>query len=213
MRSLLENVVTNGGGRNAYVEGYRIGGKTGTAQIYVDGAISSDMHIGSFIGFAPMDDPQIAVLFIVDEATQRPDYGSTTAAPYAKEVLTQSLKYLGYAPEVSGRGNCHGVRAGCDGHDGCRCGAGAARSRFFLFAGWNGNACDGQLPAGGVGMAEHSLVMLYVTGEEETEENALVAVPTLRACPYRKQTACCSLTVSHGDQRKRRGGFAIARGK
>lgn len=58
------------------------------------------MHIGSFIGFAPMDDPQIAVLFIVDEATQRPDYGSTTAAPYAKEVLTQSLKYLGFAPEI-----------------------------------------------------------------------------------------------------------------
>ena len=63
MRQLLQNVVTDGGGRNAYIEGYRVGGKTGTAQVYVDGAISADKHIGSFLGFAPMDDPQIAVLF------------------------------------------------------------------------------------------------------------------------------------------------------
>ena len=79
MRQLLQNVVTDGGGRNAYIEGYRVGGKTGTAQVYVDGAISADKHIGSFLGFAPMDDPQIAVLFIVDEADVPVDYGSTTA--------------------------------------------------------------------------------------------------------------------------------------
>ena len=53
MRQLLQNVVTDGGGRNAYIEGYRVGGKTGTAQVYVDGVISADKHIGSFLGFAP----------------------------------------------------------------------------------------------------------------------------------------------------------------
>ena len=100
MRRLLQNVVTDGGGRNAYIEGYRVGGKTGTAQVYVDGAISADKHIGSFLGFAPMDDPQIAVLFIVDEADVPVDYGSTTAAPFARDVLEQSLIYLGVAPET-----------------------------------------------------------------------------------------------------------------
>ena len=100
MRRLLQNVVTDGGGRNAYIEGYRVGGKTGTAQVYVDGAISTDKHIGSFLGFAPMDDPQIAVLFIVDEADVPVDYGSTTAAPFARDVLEQSLIYLGVAPET-----------------------------------------------------------------------------------------------------------------
>ncbi|MCL1963707.1 MAG: penicillin-binding transpeptidase domain-containing protein, partial [Firmicutes bacterium] len=81
MRGLLENVVEKGGGRNAAIEGYRIGGKTGTAQVYKDGKIVHDVHIGSFVGFAPADDPQVAVLVIVDEAELQPDYGGTTAAP------------------------------------------------------------------------------------------------------------------------------------
>ena len=55
MRELLEKVVSEGGGKNAYIEGYRVGGKTGTAQVYIDGKVSSSVHIGSFIGFAPAD--------------------------------------------------------------------------------------------------------------------------------------------------------------
>ena len=98
MRTLLEGVVRNGGGRNAYLERYRIGGKTGTAQFYVDGVVSSDTHIGSFMGFAPIDDPQVALLFIVDEASIRPDFGSVTAAPFAKQVLERTLVHLGVAP-------------------------------------------------------------------------------------------------------------------
>ena len=100
MRRLLQAVVDVGGGKNAKIEGYAIGGKTGTAQVYVDGVVSSDTHIGSFIGFAPADDPKIAVLFIVDEADVPVDYGSVTAAPYARDILEQSLMYLGIAPET-----------------------------------------------------------------------------------------------------------------
>ena len=65
LRGALEKVVEEGGGKNAGISGYRIGGKTGTAQVYVDGVVSSDKHIGSFVGFAPIDDPRIAVLVIV----------------------------------------------------------------------------------------------------------------------------------------------------
>ena len=75
MRELLELVVSEGGAKNAAIEGYRIGGKTGTAQVYKDGRIVRDVHIGSFLGFAPADDPRIALLVIVDEADVPGDYG------------------------------------------------------------------------------------------------------------------------------------------
>ncbi|MBQ6347555.1 MAG: stage V sporulation protein D [Clostridia bacterium] len=96
MRRLLEDVVTLGGGKNAYIPGYHVGGKTGTAQVYVDGVVSRDTHIGSFVGFAPANDPRIAVLLVVDEADVPVDFGSVTAAPYAKEILEKSLAYLGW---------------------------------------------------------------------------------------------------------------------
>lgn len=95
MRTLLLNVVDNGGGRNAHIDGYEIGGKTGTAQVYKNGRVSSDTHIGSFIGFAPMDEPRIAVLVTVSEAQVPVDFGSVTAAPYARQILEQALPYLG----------------------------------------------------------------------------------------------------------------------
>ena len=101
MRELLRDVVDLGGGKNARIEGYAIGGKTGTAQVYVDGVVSSETHIGSFVGFAPADDPKIAVLFIVDEADVPVDYGSVTAAPFARDILEQSLMYLGVMPETT----------------------------------------------------------------------------------------------------------------
>ncbi len=95
LRGLLENVVEEGGGKNAYIEGFRIGGKTGTAQVYKEGRIVSDVHIGSFYGFAPVDDPQISILVVVNEAHVPVDYGGTTAAPFARQVLEEALPLLG----------------------------------------------------------------------------------------------------------------------
>ena len=94
VREILEAVVSGGSGKNAYIPGYRVGGKTGTAQKYKDGVVVRDTHIASFIGFAPADDPQIAVLVIVDEPDVAIDYGSVVAAPYAKLIMESTLKYL-----------------------------------------------------------------------------------------------------------------------
>ena len=94
MRMLLENVVENGGGKNGAVAGYRIGGKTGTAQVYKDGRVVSNVHIGSFLGFAPIDRPLFAVLVTVNEAQVPVDYGSTTAAPFASQIMEEVLQYL-----------------------------------------------------------------------------------------------------------------------
>lgn len=99
MRSILEQVVMDGSGSNAYIPGYRVGGKTGTAQKYgEDGRIVQGKHIASFIGFAPADDPQVIVLFLVDEPQAAVDFGSQVAAPYVKMMLEDILKYLEIEP-------------------------------------------------------------------------------------------------------------------
>lgn len=99
MRLLLERVVSEGGGKNAAIAGYRIGGKTGTAQVYKNGRVVRDTHIGSFYGFAPVNDPQVSILVIVKEADVPIDYGGTTAAPFARQIMQEMLPYLGIEPE------------------------------------------------------------------------------------------------------------------
>lgn len=93
MRSILEGVVKNGGGKNAYVEGYRIGGKTGTAQKYENGVIAQGKYVSSFIGFTPADNPQYIALMIVDEPSNGVYYGSIVAAPYVGEIFKNIFAY------------------------------------------------------------------------------------------------------------------------
>jgi stage V sporulation protein D (sporulation-specific penicillin-binding protein) len=164
MRSLLTYVVEKGGGKNARIEGYTVGGKTGTAQVYIDGQVSHDVHIGSFIGIAPMEDPAIAFMVVVDKAAVGVDFGAVTALPYAKSIIEQSLVYLGYpknegaeakeeveVPNVTGMTVPDAIEAlkavGLD----------------YVLDG-SGAYVENQLPAAGAGMTEGSLVMLYVKG-------------------------------------------------
>ncbi len=95
MMEIAESVVREGSGQAAYIPGYKIGGKTGTAQKVIDGKYAQGKYICSFIGIAPTDDPQIVVLAIVDEPTGVMAFGSTTAGPIVKEIMQDSLKYLG----------------------------------------------------------------------------------------------------------------------
>ena len=95
VREALESVVTNGTGRPAYIEGYRVGGKTGTAQKVKDGKYMVGNYIVSFIGFLPADDPEIIVYIAVDNAKGVTQYGGTIAAPIAKNVLTDAIDILG----------------------------------------------------------------------------------------------------------------------
>lgn len=99
MREILEGVVANGGGKNAQVNGYRIGGKTGTAQKYGEnGAIASGKYVATFMGFAPADDPEYILLFIVDEPSAGAYYGSVVSAPYASKIFSQIFDYKGLGP-------------------------------------------------------------------------------------------------------------------
>lgn len=93
VRHALESVVAQGTGNKAYIEGYRVGGKTGTAQKVKNGRYMDGEYIVSFIGFAPADDPQIVVYFAVDNPKALA-FGGLIAAPSVKSIMESSLQHL-----------------------------------------------------------------------------------------------------------------------
>ncbi len=94
VRRALESVVTNGSGKNAYIEGYRVGGKTGTAQKVENGAYLVGNYILSFIGFLPADDPQIVVYVAINNPKRVVQYGGVVSAPVAKSILLDAIDIL-----------------------------------------------------------------------------------------------------------------------
>ena len=100
---MLEGVVSTGSGKNAYVKGYRVAGKTGTSEKTDERneAGEVDKYIASFIGFAPADDPEIAILIMIDEPKAGEYFGGLIAAPVAGDVLSDILPYLGIQTEYT----------------------------------------------------------------------------------------------------------------
>ncbi|MRG85497.1 stage V sporulation protein D [Salinibacillus xinjiangensis] len=95
IRHALESVVAKGTGRGAYVDGYRVGGKTGTAQkVGEDGGYMDNNHIVSFIGFAPADDPEIVVYLAIDNPKNTVQFGGVVAAPIVGTIIEDSLRAL-----------------------------------------------------------------------------------------------------------------------
>ncbi|MBE6035188.1 penicillin-binding transpeptidase domain-containing protein [Aminipila sp.] len=99
MRLIMESVVSEGGGGTAKVPGFRVGGKTGTANKAKNGGYSEETY-SSFIGMAPMDDPKVAILLIVDNP-KGIKFGSQTAAPGVKLILEDTLRYLNIQPSYT----------------------------------------------------------------------------------------------------------------
>jgi len=87
---VLEGVVSEGTGRNAYVKGYRVAGKTGTSETDVEG-----VYVASFAAIAPADNPRICVLVALDNPRGESYYGGTIAAPVAGKIVEETLSYLG----------------------------------------------------------------------------------------------------------------------
>ncbi len=103
MRVMMKAVVNEGGASNAYVAGYDVGGKTGTSEKVAEMQATGEkgLYIASFLGFAPIDDPEIAVLVMIDEPHGDSYYGGTVAAPVAAEIFKDILPYLGYEPQYT----------------------------------------------------------------------------------------------------------------
>ena len=177
LRGLLEKVVSEGGGKNAYLDGYRIGGKTGTAQVYKEGRIVSNVHIGSFYGFAPADDPLISILVVVNEAQVPVDYGGTTAAPFARQVFEEVLPLLGVerfaeisaevlVPDIKGLTIFEARRTLTE------------VGLTLMDDGANSVVLD-QLPPAGATLKEGGHVMAYTAAGESLTPEDLVCVPEL----------------------------------
>lgn len=98
----LESVVANGTGRNAYIENYRVGGKTGTAQKVENGHYLVGNYIVSFMGFMPSDDPEIVLYVAIDNPKGITQYGGTVSAPIAKSILEEAADILNIKPSTEG---------------------------------------------------------------------------------------------------------------
>ena len=101
LSSMLEGVVRDGSGKHAYIEGYRVAGKTGTAQKYENGVIAQGKYVSSFLGYFPANAPRYLALVIVDEP-QGSYYGSTVAAPCAKDIFQKIIEINRLEPFTEG---------------------------------------------------------------------------------------------------------------
>lgn len=174
---MLETVVTEGSGKNAYIPGYRIGGKTGTSEkIDLANKTGEMRNILSFVGIAPMDDPQIACLVLLDEPTLVNEYGSTIAAPVVGAILADVLPYLGlekvYTQEELEKLDVYvESQVGNVAHDAqsyyTRQGLGSK-----IIGG--GGSIVSQIPAAGSTVPKGSTIMLYT---DDSAESDLVTVP------------------------------------
>ncbi|MCI8394128.1 MAG: stage V sporulation protein D [Bacilli bacterium] len=102
VRYALESVVAHGSGRNSYIENYRIGGKTGTAQKVQNGVYMSGNYILSFMGFMPAEDPELVLYVSVDNPKGVVQYGGTVAAPIAKSVFQSAIEIFDFKPTKDG---------------------------------------------------------------------------------------------------------------
>jgi stage V sporulation protein D (sporulation-specific penicillin-binding protein) len=169
-------VVSEGGGKNASIAGYRIGGKTGTAQLYKDGKIVKNVHIGSFLGFAPADNPRFMVLVTVSEAKVPIDYGGTTAAPFARQILNEMFSYYGIKAEGEETDTPVTVPA-VVGQTLPQARKTLAALGFLVDDDGKTDMVSAQLPAGGATLQKGGRVMLYTYEEEPSDADDMVLVP------------------------------------
>lgn len=185
MREAMEQVVANGTGKNAYVPGYRVGGKTATSEIQPeydsDGKVldTEDRYTASFIGVAPMDDPQIAVLVAINDLPESATHtGGTIAAPVVGRIMEDVLPYIGITPvyddsesdrreltvpSVSGKTRDDAISTLSD-------------AGFDCIIKGDGDTVTDQVPNAGMRIAASGKVIVYMGEEKPTEA---VEVPDL----------------------------------
>ena len=171
---MLEQVVESGSGRYAQVKGYRIGGKTGTSEKLDSG--DETLRISSFFGFAPVDDPQIAILLALDEPHNDSVYGSVIAAPVVGNIFADILPYIGIEPEYSEE-DLASIEISVPyliGEQPYEAQNTLKSSGFDVYTVGDGNKVVKQIPGAGEPLAKGGTVVLY-TDQESTEKT--VAVP------------------------------------
>ncbi len=178
MCSLLENVVANGTGQNAYIKGYRLAGKTGTSEKRPRG---NGKYIASFIGFAPANDPKVCCLILLDEPSNGEYYGGRIAAPVVGKIMEDIMRYLNveqqfteeekesmdsFVPDVKGLNVQNAAKRL------------AAESLKYKVIG-SGDTVKDQMPKVGANLTANSVVILYMDDGAAQE----VTVPNVYGMP------------------------------
>lgn len=190
---MMENVVKSGTGKNAYIPGYRVCGKTGTSEKLT----KDNEYIASFVGFAPADDPKIAVLIVIDEPHGAQHGGGAIAAPVAGEVLEQALKYLNVEPVYSDAelAKLSATSPQVTGSSVTSAKGILANQGFTARVVGSGTTVVSQSPLGGQTMPKNGVVVLY-TDDDTHSKSATVPVLT-------------GLSISEANKRAINSGFNI----
>ena len=175
--AMLAAAVNGGGSRNAYVAGYRVAGKTGTSDKTEN---PQDRNVwASFAGFAPADDPQVAILVVLDEPQTYIRYGGTISAPVAQKILADTLPYLGIEPVYTAEelANMNSATPNVMGKE-INTATSLIRSQgleYYIVG--EGNTVLRQVPDGGTTIPKGGQVVLYT---DSTEVNRTVLVPDFK---------------------------------
>lgn len=191
--TMMEKVVAEGTGRNAYVPGYRVAGKTGTSEkLTVDGE-----YIASFVGCAPADDPKIAVLIVIDEPQGYVHGGGAIAAPVAGRVIEETLKYMNIDPVYSAKelSQLNGVTPDVNSMNVEKAKATLKNKGFTARVIGNGDSVVSQYPLKGQNIPLDGVVILYT---EKEVSNTTATVPDLTG-----------LSISSANERAVNAGFNI----
>ena len=198
VRSILEQVVgdpNEGTGRNAAVYGYRIGGKTGTSEkVSLEAATGTKEYIVSFIGFAPADDPQIAVLIFLDTPSNESGIyisGGQMAAPVVGNMMADILPYLGVEPVLS-RDEAENMDVTVPmliGKDLPEAAASLENAGLRYRSIGSGTFVTEQLPRSGSSIAKGTEMILYLEAEPSTDKEG---IPDLSGMSYEEARDCLS---------------------
>ncbi|MBO5408617.1 MAG: PASTA domain-containing protein [Clostridia bacterium] len=175
MRGLMEAVVSEGTGNKAQLEGFRIGGKTGTSEKLPRG---SQKYVASFAGIAPANDPQVAILLLLDEPPVGNHMGGTIASPLAAKILDDVLRYLDIEPELPGDQMSEGDAQvpAVSGMELSEARQVISQNGLRCVVEGNGNVVTAQVPNPGVVIARNGTVIVY-TGDARPSNS--VEVPNV----------------------------------
>lgn len=184
---MLEGVVANGTGKNAYVPGFRVGGKTGTSEKKLQQAQTGKLeYITSFVAVAPVDDPRIAVIVILDEPQSYPISGGVQAAPVVRKIIEETLPYLEVTP-IYTEEELKAKDTTVPGLTGLTEAQAAEELKKLGFESYRkvgtGDTVTDQMPFAGSAVPPTVEVVLYM-GEEKPDN--LVTVPDLTGLSYRE---------------------------
>ena len=211
VRQMMEAVVEGGTGKNAYIEGYRVAGKTATSEkLDAKGGADQLLYIASFLCFAPANDPQVAVLVGVDEPPGNYRGGGVLAAPIAKEVLEATLKYMNVEPQYTAEElkKVSRTTPSLIGETPANARAKARQAQLSLRVIGDGEKIVSQVPTAGQSISENGVIIAYT----ENAKTMKVEVPSfigMTASSVKQEAAAVGLNITFSGPSSASGATAV----